>query len=135
VSKSRHYLQLHISRKSKTNRGAEDRVSIPVPFENIAAVAVLSGMNPFEEMIAAHSERDVIKTNIENYEKEIKKRLDAYAKKADELGNMPEIEQVMEEEEEVLQTREVETAEVLLDHPAEEKAEILPGETVDFFLR
>merc|ERR1719233_1995336 len=83
----------------------------------------LSGKNPFEEMIAAHSERDVIKTNIENYEKEIKKRLEAYAKKADELGNMPEIEQVIEEEEEVQQTREVETAEVLLDHPAVEKAE------------
>merc|ERR1719233_1667553 len=91
----------------------------------------LSGKNPFEEMIAAHSERDVIKTNIENYEKEIKKRLEAYAKKADELGNMPEIEQVIEEEEEVQQTREVETAEVLLDHPTEEKAEVLPGEMID----
>merc|ERR1719233_1687869 len=91
----------------------------------------LSGMNPFEEMIAAHSERDVIKTNIENYEKEIKKRLEAYAKKADELGNMPEIEPVIEEEEEVQQTREVETAEILLDHPAEEKAEVLSGEMVN----
>jgi len=132
VSRSRHYLQLNISRKSKTNRRSEDRVSIPVPFENIAAVAVLSGMNPFEEMIAAHSERDVIKTNIENYEKEITKRLEAYAKKSDELGNMPEIEQVIEEVEEVQKTREVETAEVLLDHPAEEKAEALSGEMAGF---
>jgi len=131
VSKSRHFLQLNISRKSKTNLRSEDRVSIPVPFENIEAVTVLSGMNPFEEMIAAHSERDVIKTNIENYEKEIKKRLEAYAKKADELGNMPEIEQVIEDEEEVQQTREVETAEILLDHPAEEKAEALQGQMVN----
>jgi len=133
VSRSRHYLQLNISRKNKTNRrAAEDRVSIPVPYENIEAVAVLSGMNPFEEMIAAHSERYVLQTNIENCEKEIEKRLEAYAKKAEELSNMPEIEQVVEEVDEVEETREVETAEVLLPTPTEETAaEAAPGEIAD----
>jgi len=128
VNRSRHYLQLNISRKNKTARRSDDRVSIPVPYENIEAVTVLSGSNPFEEMMAAFSERFVLQTSIENFEKEIEKRLEAYAKKAEELNNMPEIEQVVEEEEEVVETREVETAEILLDQPAGETAMDLESE-------
>jgi len=96
--RQRHHLQLHISRKSKIGRRQDDRVSIPVPLDNIEGIAVLTGTNPFEEMMQAHSDRDAIKESIANLEKEIERRNEAYNKKEEELNALPEIEELPEEE-------------------------------------
>lgn len=95
-----HLLQLHISRRSKIGRRQEDRVSIPIPIQNIEGLAVLTGTNPFEEMMQAYSDRITIKEAIVNLTKEIERRTEAYNKKEDELNVLPEIEDLSEEEEE-----------------------------------
>jgi len=99
-STNKHHLQLHISRKSKMGRRQEDRVSIPVPLQNIEGLAVLTGTNPFEEMMQAYSDRDTIKESIENLTKEIERRTEAYNKKEEEFNALPEIEELPAEEEE-----------------------------------
>jgi len=135
-------LQLHISRKSKMGRGQEDRVSIPIPIQNVEGLAVLTGTNPFEEMMQAYLDRDTIKEAIENLKKEIERRTEAYNKKEDELNVLPEIEDLPEEEEDepvevappaepenlpVVEGMEVETAEAA-DLPQVENAEAVTQE-------
>lgn len=100
IGRNKHYLQLLISRKSKANRRQEDRVSIPVPFENIDGVAVLSGTNQFEEMMQAYADRIALQASVVDLNSEIERRTEAYMKKEEELNALPEIEEEEPEEEE-----------------------------------
>lgn len=145
--RNKHHLQLHISRKNKVGRRQDDRVSIPVPLENIEGLAVLTGTNPFEEMMQAYTDRDSIKETIKNLEKEIERRTEAYNKKEEELNALPEIEELPEEEIEepveeaapaeklpealpVVEGMEVETAETA-DLPQVEDAEAVAQEDTE----
>jgi len=125
--RNKHQLQLHISRKSKVGRRQEDRVSIPVPLDNIEGLAVLSGTNPFEEMMQAYSDRGSIEESIENLTKEIERRTEQYNKKDEELNALPEIEELPEEEKEE-PVEETVTAEKL---PEVEGMEVESTETAD----
>jgi len=100
ICKDKYSLQLNISRKAKTNRKTcEDRVSIPVPLDNIEAVGILSGMNPFEEMVAAHYEQNSLNASIDSLRKEIQRLQESHVTKAGELNNLPEMEEVFNDKE------------------------------------
>jgi len=88
LSTNSHYLQLNITRRAKRQG---DRVSIPVPLDSIETVSVLSGMNPFEEMLKALSEKRALETSIERWGKQVIERRSAYEEKAGELQSMPEV--------------------------------------------
>jgi len=88
LSTNSHYLQLNITRRAKRQG---DRVSIPVPLDSIETVSVLSGMNPFEAMLKALSEKRALETSIERWGKQVIERSSAYEEKAGELQSMPEV--------------------------------------------
>jgi len=91
LSTNSHYLQLNITRRAKRQGG--DRVSIPVPLDSIEAISVLSGMNPFEEMLKALAEKRALETSIERWGKQVLERSAAYTEKFGELQSMPEVEE------------------------------------------
>jgi len=93
-----HFLRINVT-KRKDN--TSDTVSIPVPLESIGAVSVLSGMNKFEELLRAHTDRIALLASIERFGKVIEKREGVYAAKMEELALMPVIEDEPEEEVEV----------------------------------
>jgi len=73
-------------------------VSIPVPMESIEAISVLSGMNPFEEMLRGLSEKNALEISIERWSKEIEERTAAHMAKLEELQSLPEVEDEPAEE-------------------------------------
>jgi len=90
ISTSSAFLQLNVTSLGRNKQ--KDRVSIPVPIESIEAISVLSGMNPFEEMLRGLSEKNALESSIERWSKEIEERSAAHAAKLEELQSLPEVE-------------------------------------------
>jgi len=102
VGKPRHLLQIEVSKKNdkkkrddKTQQ-AEWKVSIPVPSTSVEAVSILSGTNPFEKLLKAHSDRISLNHSIEHWNKVIRGRTTALQKKEEELLKLQEIEDEIE---------------------------------------
>lgn len=103
MGKPRHLLQIEATNKSeKKKRGSDGspewKVSIPVPITNVEAVSIISGTNPFEKLLKAHSDRISLKNSIEHWNKVIRGRNLALQKKEEELQKLQEIEDKIEEE-------------------------------------
>merc|ERR1711970_574823 len=68
------------------------------PITNVEAVSIISGTNPFEKLLKAHSDRISLKNSIEHWNKVIRGRKLALQKKVEELQKLQEIEDKIEEE-------------------------------------
>jgi len=102
LGKPRHLLQVEVTKKSEKKKGenniqADWRVSIPVPTTSVEAVSIISGSNPFEKVLKAHSDRISLNNSIEHWNKVIRGRTVALQKKEEELQNLQKIEEEMEE--------------------------------------
>merc|ERR1711920_491778 len=75
----------------------EWKVSIPVLTTSVEAVSTISGTNPFETLLKAHSDRISFKNSIEHWNKVIRGRNLALQKKEEELKKLQEIEDEVEE--------------------------------------
>jgi len=102
MGKPRHLLQVEVTKKSEKKKGedtsaqADWRVSIPVPTTSVEAVSIVSGDNPFEKVLKAHSDRISLKNSIEHWNKVIRGRTLALQKKEEELQNLQKIEEELE---------------------------------------
>jgi len=102
MGKPRHLLQVEVTKKSEKKKGedtstqADWRVSIPVPSTSVEAVSIVSGDNPFEKVLKAHSDRISLKNSIEHWNKVIRGRTLALQKKEEELQNLQKIEEELE---------------------------------------
>jgi len=97
MGKPRHLLQIDVTKKTEKkkqeNAGpqADWRVSIPVPTTSVEAVSIISGTNPFEKLLKAHSDRISLKNSIEHWNKVIRGRTTALQKKEEELKLINEV--------------------------------------------
>lgn len=103
IGKPRHLLQIEATNKSdKKKRGSDSsdsewKVSIPVLTTSVESVSIISGTNPFEKLLKAHSDRISLKNSIEHWNKVIRGRNLALQKKEEELQKLQEIEDEEEE--------------------------------------
>jgi len=109
LGKKKHFLRLNVTRKlAKSKKPPQeeegykpnDRVSIPVPLASIEAVAVISGMNPFENLMKAHASTISLQASMEHWGRVIDRRREAMEKKKKELDDISDIEDEVEEDEE-----------------------------------
>jgi len=143
IGKPRHLLQIEATNKSeKKKRGSDSsqadwKVSIPVPTTSVEAVSIISGTNPFEKLLKAHSDRISLNNSIEHWNKVIRGRTAALQKKEEELESLQEIEEEVEEapepkNEEVAKTEEEEAAkEADADDKTESKTKESDSQTKD----
>merc|ERR1711920_250094 len=115
IGKDSYFLRINIKRKDYNQEhqdielNPEDRISIPVPLENIQGISVISGMNPCEEVLKAYSDRLDLKASIEAWTKVIVQRTELHDKKKAAFLELPEIAEIPEiesedEEENALET-------------------------------
>merc|ERR1711920_35310 len=106
IGKDSYFLRINIKRKDYNQEhqdvklNPEDRISIPVPLENIQGISVISGMNPCEEVLKAYSDRLDLKASIEAWTKVIAQRTELHAKKQAAFLELPEIAEIPEIESE-----------------------------------
>jgi len=106
IGKDSYFLRINIKRKDSNQEhqdikfNPEDRISIPVPLENIGGISVLWGMNPCEELLKAYSDRHDLKASIEVWKKAIVQQTEFHEKKKAALLELPEIAEVPEIESE-----------------------------------
>jgi len=124
-----HSLRINVNRKMSKKR---DTVSIPISLDSIAGVTVLSGMNEFEELLKAHTNRIALRASIERWGEVLEKREATHAKKLEELSLIPiiedePVEEVQNEvENEVVETEPEVASDVQTDEaPAEDNQEVL----------
>jgi len=110
IGKDNYFLRINIKRKDGEQEhqdvkfNPDDRISIPVPLENIEGISVFSGMNPCEDLLKAYSDRLDLKASIEAWTKVIVQRTELHAKKQAAFMELPEIEEVPEIESEAEET-------------------------------
>jgi len=103
LSKPKHVLQIDVTKKNdkkkceENRRSTDYRVSIPVTFSNIETVSVISGMNPLERLLKAHSDRTSLRKSIEHWSKVIDGRVEALRKKQVELRDMSQVDDEAQE--------------------------------------
>jgi len=103
LSKPKHVLQIDVTKKNdkkkceENRRSTDYRVSIPVTFSNIETVSVISGMNPLERLLKAHSDRTSLRNSIEHWSKVIDGRTKALRKKEADLQDMPQADDEVQE--------------------------------------
>jgi len=96
MGKPRHLLHIDVTKKTEKKKRedssppADWRVSIPVPTTSVEAVSIISGTNPFEKLLKAHSDRISLKNSIEHWNKVIRGRTTALQKKEEELQQIIE---------------------------------------------
>jgi len=133
LGRKAHFLRLNVTRKPAKSKKqqqeegykANDRVSIPVPLASIEAVAVISGMNPFENLMKAHASTISLQASMEHWGRVIDRRREAMEKKKKELDDLSDIEEVVDEDEES------EPSAVDLESSSEEEEAELESEEVD----
>jgi len=69
----------------------DERITIPVPLENIEGISILSGMNPCEDLLKAYTDRFALQASIEAWTKVIAQRTEVHEKKRKAFLELPEI--------------------------------------------
>lgn len=70
---------------------SDERITVPVPYENIEGISILSGMNPCEDLLKAYTDRFALQASIEAWTKVIAQRTEVHAKKQKAFLELPEI--------------------------------------------